>query len=179
MAANANPKNSDNWSTKGYICQSLSGFIPDSETCSTSSYDQAIAVDPNNPYFFTQEGEIYLSLALKTSDDQTNQKNQYLSKAQTQLEKAVSLKSDYSDALYYLGLTYDSLGQKDKAIKEFNAVLQLNPDDKTIPKILSNLNAGLPALQTQNLPVKTPPGSGDAVKNTPVSTPASSEKTSK
>mgnify|MGYP001617664107 CR=1 FL=1 len=59
--------------------------------------------------------------------------------------------------MYSLGLVYDALGQRDKAIEQFTIVKQLNPDDKNIQQILDNLNAGRSALQTVAPVVETPP----------------------
>ena len=89
----------------------------------------------------------------------------------------IKLNQNYSNGLYYLGLVYDAEGQKDNAIKAFTKLQQLNPKDTNIPKILSNLNAGLPALQ-QTPPAKTtPPPSGSTPNPTPTPTP--SAKTTK
>ena len=45
-----------------------------------------------------------------------------------------------------LGLVYDKLGQKSKAIDEFTSILNNNPDNAQVQKILGNLNAGKSAL---------------------------------
>ena len=119
-----------------------------------------------------QEGNVNFISASKLAADQQDQKNQLLSQAQSELEKAVSLNPSYSDAMYSLGLVYDASGQKDKAIQEFTAVQQLNPQDKTVPQILANLKAGLPALQSSVPPSsKTPPASATPSDNT-VKTPS-------
>jgi tetratricopeptide (TPR) repeat protein len=155
MATKLNPANSSNWSNLGYVYQSLYGLVGDTSTWAIKSYDQALKLDPNNPYLLSQEGAVDFGSALALGQDKADQKIQLLNTAKDKLEKAVNLNPNYSNALYYLGLVYDALGQKDKAIAEFTKVQQLNPKDTTIPKILSNLNSGLPALQAP--PVVTPP----------------------
>ncbi|MCX6721371.1 MAG: tetratricopeptide repeat protein, partial [Candidatus Staskawiczbacteria bacterium] len=118
--------------------------ISDADTWALSSYDTALQLDPNNPYLYMQEGNVnYLSKQFAT--------------AQTKLEKSVALNPNYSNALYSLGLVYDATGHKDKAIEQFTKVQQLNPKDTTISKILANLKAGLPALQSPTPPTETPP----------------------
>jgi tetratricopeptide (TPR) repeat protein len=135
-------------------------------TWAINSYDSALKLDPNNPYLYFQEGSVYLVEALSSSDAD---KSGDLAKAQTQLEKAVVLNPNYSDALYSLGLVYDALGQKDQAIAEFTKVQQLNPQNTDIPKILNNLNAGRSALQTATPPTENPPStSTGTVTNPPV-----------
>lgn len=151
-ATDINSNNVDNWSWRGYVFQSLIGLSLDAPTWAMNSYDAALKLDPNNPYLFAQEGNVYFTQALVIGG---SQKAQLLAKAQTQLEKSVALNPNYSNALYSLGLVYDALGQKSKAIAEFTKLQQLNPKDTTIPVILSNLNAGLPALQQPAKAIKS------------------------
>jgi len=167
IATDLNPKDVNNWSSRGYVYQSLLGVFGDAGTWAINSYDSALKLDPNNPYLFSQEGNVYLAEA--TGSSATDQKDQLLAKAQTQLEKAVALNPSYSNALYSLGIVYDFLGQKAKAIDAFTKLQQLNPTNTDIPKILANLNAGKPALQSATPPVETPPsGTSGTVKNPPV-----------
>ncbi len=72
----------------------------------------------------------------------TYYQNEDYQKAKTELERAVSLSSNYSNALYFLGLAYDKLGLSNKAIDEFEKVAELNPGNQQIKKILDNLNSG-------------------------------------
>ncbi|MDD3487221.1 MAG: tetratricopeptide repeat protein [Candidatus Moranbacteria bacterium] len=67
-------------------------------------------------------------------------------KAKTALESTTKLVENYSNALYFLGLTYDKLGDKDDAIKEFQKVADLNPDNEDVKKVISNLKSGKSAL---------------------------------
>lgn len=207
IAVNIGPKNVDNWSMKGYVCQNLAGFITDAVECAIKSYDEAIILDPFNVYLLVQEGNVYLAEAANLPQDQLQNKNRLLSQAQDKFNKAIDLKKDYSlayfqkalasrlqqnvaeeanaldnaekyspndaglalqiglvyyqdknwqkaqaefqralsilpnytNALYYLGLTYDQQGQKDNAIHVFSKVLHSNPNNKNIQKILDNL----------------------------------------
>lgn len=182
-ATNLNPSSSGDWSNRGYIYQSLYGLVGDTSTVALNSYDEALKIDPNNPYLLLQEGTINLVSAQALGKDKSDQKTQLLSRAKTQLEKAVKLNPKYSNALYYLGLVYDALGQKDKAIQEFTSVQQLNPTDNSIVKILSNLKAGLPALQQESdnttPPAPPPPTDNTSTNNTVKNPPVSSNKTVK
>ena len=183
FATNLNPDNSSDWANRGYIYQSLNGLIGDSSTWAKNAYDQALALDPNNPYLLTQEGATDFISTQTLGQANVDQKNQLLSDAQTKLEKAVSLNPNYSDGLYYLGLVYDALGQDSKAIQEFTKVHQLNPNDTSIPKILANLNAGYPALQQATPPAPTPPtdnSSNDtSVQNPPTNSAATTTNITK
>jgi len=75
--------------------------------------------------------------------------------AKTELERAVALDSGYANAIYFLGLTYDKLGQKDKAIAQISKVSELNPDNEELKKVLNNLEAGRSALD--GIEQQTPP----------------------
>ena len=61
------------------------------------------------------------------------------------LEKSIDLALDYSNARYFLGLTYDRQGKKQKAIEQFVIISELNPDNVVVESILNNLKAGNPA----------------------------------
>lgn len=166
-AADINPNNAINLSTSGYVYQNLLGLIPDADKWALQQYDEALKIDPNNPYIWMQRGNVSLMLVQRLSQDQLNQKNQLLSDAQKDLEKATELNPNYSDALYSLGLVYDAQGSRSKAIETFTLIKQLNPDDKTIAQILINLNAGRSAFNSQSTPPasQTPPESAQDAGN--------------
>ncbi len=147
-ATNLNPKEANNWTNRGYIYQSLNGLIGDTTNWTMEAYEQALKLDPNNPYILTQEGVANFIAVSSLEVGQVEQKKSLLSAAKEKLEKAVTLNPDYSNGLYMLGLVYDALGQKNKAMQQFTKVQELNPEDDNVKKILSNLKAGLPALQT-------------------------------
>lgn len=69
-----------------------------------------------------------------------------LEQARVELESAVKLAENYSNARYFLGLIYDKQGNKQKALEQFRKVSDLNPDNQDIKKIISNLENGKKAL---------------------------------
>lgn len=76
-------------------------------------------------------------------------------KAKGELERAVRLDENYSNARYFLGLAYDKEGNKQEAILQFEEIEKSNPGNEEIKKILSNLRAGKSALEGV-LPVQPP-----------------------
>lgn len=78
------------------------------------------------------------------------------------LERATSLVSDYANAMYFLGLSYDKVGRKDDAIKQFTRISALNPDNQEVKNILKNLMAGKGALINV-----APPGPAPEKKKSP------------
>jgi tetratricopeptide (TPR) repeat protein len=65
----------------------------------------------------------------------------YLS-AVSALEKSVKITPDYSNAKYFLGLSYFKTGQSQKSIKEFQDIERLNPDRTDIAGIIKNIKTG-------------------------------------
>jgi len=226
IATDLNPKNIYNWSIGGAVYQNFIGIVPDAETWAIKNYEEAIKLDPNNPYYATQKGIILLSKAYNTDKDNESEKKKDLELAKEQFDKAIKLKSDYSsarfqlamvysaqgktdqvmpalqeakkyaqndvglsfqigllyyqskdyknaqkelertvflnnkysNALYFLGLTYSALGQNDKAIDSIKKVLELNPNNEEVKKVLSNLQSGKNPLDgiVQENPAKVP-----------------------
>jgi len=223
-ATNVNPVNVVNWSVLGYIYQNLVGGIQGTDQWAINSYNQAIDLEPTNPYFPTQQGLVLIAKAVSLPKDKEGDKEQILSDAQGYFEKAIAIKSDYapahfqlamisqlegkteeaiqkleetkkiapandiglafqlgllyyqdknyqkaqaemertvvinpnySNALYFLGLIYDKQGEKNKAIEKFTKVLDLNPGNEEVIKILDNLKAGKEALE--GIIQETPP----------------------
>jgi tetratricopeptide (TPR) repeat protein len=81
-------------------------------------------------------------------------------KAREALENTVKLAENYSNAMYFLGLTYDKLNDKKKALEQFQKVSDLNPDNEDVKKIVSNLENGKKALEglDQNIGGQNPSG---------------------
>ncbi len=73
--------------------------------------------------------------------------NKRFIEAKSEFEKAVELDGNYSNALYSLGLVYDRLGDKQKAIEQFEKVARLNPDNMEVKMILNNLRSGKSAFK--------------------------------
>ena len=59
----------------------------------------------------------------------------------------MKLKPDYVNALYFLGLIYNRLGDKQAALEQFEKALKLNPNNKDIKKIIENLKTQSPTLE--------------------------------
>ena len=68
-------------------------------------------------------------------------------KARIEFERAILLNPDYANALYFLGLTYDELGEKQLAIRAFEKILTANPNHSLVITILNNLRVGEKALK--------------------------------
>lgn len=85
IASDLNPNNTANWLIRGYVYQSLAGLITDGNTWAINSYNEALKLDPNNPYLLTQRGIAYYQVK-----DYQNAKSDF--------QKALELKPDYQNA---------------------------------------------------------------------------------
>lgn len=178
IATDLYPQSSADWSSRGYIYQSLLGISGGAPAWAINSYDSALKLDPNNPYLYLQEGNVYLSEAINLSSTQSSgQKDQLLAKAQKQLEKAMELNPNYSDALYSLGIAYDASGQESKAITAFTRLQQLNPANADISKALASLKTGDSLLPSAVPPAENPPGSISGAANPPAKTTTKTKTT--
>ncbi|MBU4353682.1 tetratricopeptide repeat protein [Patescibacteria group bacterium] len=71
-------------------------------------------------------------------------------------ERAILLNENYANARYFLGLIYDKLGQKEKAIEQFENIEKTNPENTEVKTILRNLVVGKDALDGISPPQKPP-----------------------
>jgi len=171
IAVDLSPNNIANWSARGNVYQNLIGLVENADTEAVTSYNKAMELDPINPYYFLQRGAVYY------------QKKDY-KKAETDFEQALTLRFNYPDALYFLGLTLDSQNQKDKAVDTFSKLLPLLPPDQAqnIQKILDNLKAGKQALEglgPQQPPTADQPPTNPSDSGALPALPAKDNKTNK
>ena len=111
-----NPRNSFNNVLLGSIYENLIPFIADASGFALSSYSGAVALDPQNP-------SNYLALArVKVAKKE-------LDGAVADLEKAVSLKNDYTPARFLLVQVYDQQGKLADAIRRAEELVSLNVND--------------------------------------------------
>ncbi len=83
-------------------------------------------------------------------------------KAQAEMERAISINENYSNARYFLGLIYDKKGDKEKALEQFTKIAALNPDNPEVKRIVDNLTAGKSALDGIVPPAPPPERRRDA-----------------
>lgn len=139
-ATELGPTNVTNWELRGDIYREVSPLITDAAAFAIASYDQAIALSPNNPRYRVDSARGYLALAdllapLVKGDDADVAKNaktaqdNALQNANDALMKAIELKSDYAEARYYLAFVQERQGKLAEAIASMEIVRQSAPTD--------------------------------------------------
>jgi len=129
VATDVNPNNVANWSVRGFIYQNLIGVISGTKDWAVDSYEEALKLEPTNPYFPTQSGISLLKENTFLSEEDTERRRENLSKAEEQFKKAIELKSDYAPAHFQLAIVYQAQGKQLEAISELERARDSAPND--------------------------------------------------
>lgn len=144
------PHSVDNWSSLAVVYQTLSAYMQDAGPLAIKSYQEAMLRESTNPAYPTEIGHLFLNQAdaykpLLDSKDKAQQTQakqaiqQSLMAAQESLQKAVTLKSDYFPAHYYLGVVMERQNKLKEAIAELEQVLRSNNKEMGVAFELSIL----------------------------------------
>ncbi len=139
-ATELGPTNVTNWELRGDIYREVSPLITDAAQFAIASYDQAIALSPNNPRYRVDSARGYLALAdflapMVDGDDADVAKqakasqDTALQSANDALMKAIALKSDYAEARYYLAFVQERQGKLAEAVASMEIVRGSAPND--------------------------------------------------
>ena len=145
------PNNVANWEMLGSIYREVSPVVSGAADASISAFEKAHELEPANPTHIADLGRSYLTFA-ETARAQTTSEDQAtadsakaavadnLKKAEDALTKAITLKTDYAPAHYYLALVYEREGRLEDAIAKMEAVKTYNPLDVGVAFQLGILN---------------------------------------
>lgn len=137
------PSSVDNYANLAVIYQAVSSFIPGTDEMAIKSYEDSLALEPNNAVFMNEIGKLYVLRSdayrtkLSASDEAARKEAEQnvaaeLDKASSWFNKAITAKPDYAAARFNLGLVYERQNRLPEAIQKFEEVLATNPTDKTI-----------------------------------------------
>ena len=135
-ATDLNPANVNNWSVRAFVYQNLTGLTQEVEDFALQSYDEAIKLEPSNPYFYTQKGIITLKKASLAPADDKEGKDKALAEAKVLFDKAVNLKIDYTPARLQIATVYQMQDRSEDAIKELVDAKRLSPQDASVALML-------------------------------------------
>jgi len=97
-------------------------------------FKQAIGLKPNNPVFHCHLGQAFVAAPLLAITHRINAGFRLRDSAElaiAELKEAIRLKPDYCEAYMILGEAYMYLGENDKALRSFQAVIEL-PDSQKL-----------------------------------------------
>jgi tetratricopeptide (TPR) repeat protein len=126
-ATDLNPANVANWSVRGFTYQSLAGMAQGAEDWTIRCYDEALKLEPSNPYYLTQKGVMLLRKGILAQNEK--EKGDYFSQAEDLFKKAIELKSDYAPAHFQLAMVYYNRGNLDDAISKMEETKNFAPSD--------------------------------------------------
>lgn len=107
-----NPQISSNWENLARLYQALIPFANDADSWTIAAYQQAVALDPNNPNLRIAFGGVFYSL--KRYDE-----------AIRLFETAAAFKPDHANAYYNLAVALRDRGDEEAAVRQMQQVLQL------------------------------------------------------
>ncbi len=139
-ATELGPTNVINWEVRGDIYRNVSPLISDAAAFAIASYDKAIALAPNNPKYAVSSARAYLALAdtlapVAKGDDAaaaTTAKiaqDDALQHAHDALMHAITLKSDYAEARYFLAFVQERQNKLAEAVASMEIVRASAPRD--------------------------------------------------
>lgn len=128
-----------NWNNLSTIYRSLIGFGENADKFAILASQQAISLDPNNPFQYIELGGIYYQLGL-------------YDEAIRQFQIAINLKNDYANAYYNFGHALESKGNLEEALNAYNTVKTLVAKDK---ENSNKITEEIKALQTKIKEQKT------------------------
>lgn len=128
-ATEVNPKNVDNWSIRGYIYQSLIGIVGGTKDWAVEAYNEALKLEPINPFFPTQAGMSIMKAVRGLAENQKEEKNELIAKAKEKFFQAIELKSDYASAHFQLAMAYQAEGDQQKMAETLEKTKEVAPFD--------------------------------------------------
>ncbi len=139
-ATELGPTNVTNWELRGDVYREVSPLVADAASFAIASYQEAVRLAPNNPKYAVALARGYLAyadvltpIAQGDDDDQAalakTAQTEALQKASDTLLGAITLKSDYAEARYYLASVQERQGKLAEAVASMELVRSSAPSD--------------------------------------------------
>lgn len=162
------PNDSSAWLTLASIYQNLINVAQGADQFTLEAYAQAVSLDRANPTLRIQFGGLLLQLAQKETDPQ--KQAAYFSRAQTEMQTAIQLKTDYSNAYYNYAKLSEAMRNYAQAVATMQQALKYlepnSPDHARAESELETLKTKLPS------PTPTPSPSPATTEPTTLTTPS-------
>ncbi len=128
-ATNLSPKNVANWTVRGFTYRNVINLITGASDWAVKSYEEAVKLEPTNPFIYTELGRVYLAKADGLSQDKQEEKEAEFVKAREQFQKSIDLKSDYASAHFQLASIYIRENKIGEAIGKMEEAKSAAPND--------------------------------------------------
>jgi len=144
--------------------KSTNSYVAGANDLAIDVYERSAELEPINPFIKTQLAQLYL-IKDNFFINQQQKDSELIGMAKEQLQEAVNLSPNYSNARYFLGFVLDREGDKAGALEQFERVLFFNQDNQAMRLIVQNLRSGRPALgpPAPNEPQKAPEGDAQGI----------------
>jgi tetratricopeptide (TPR) repeat protein len=137
-ASTLSPQDVSNWLTRGQVYRQLIGFINGADDWAETAFEEALRLDPLNPFTYTEWGRVYVTranlIAANAQQDKASQEkmNEWLEAALEKFNQAIAIKPDYAPAHFESALIFDRQGKSNEAIAKMEINRQLLPRDTGI-----------------------------------------------
>lgn len=129
-AAEISPKNVANWDLRGSVYENLIGLAGGAGDLALKNFKKASELDPQNPYFPTEIGKVYLKKAdIFSKKAEPEKVAENLTQAQDNFQKSLALKSDYAPAHFQIAMVYLRQGKTKEAIEKLESTKSIAPFD--------------------------------------------------
>jgi len=134
-ATTLSPNDVSNWLVRADVYSKITGLVDGSIDWADASYDEAIKIEPINPFIFTQKGKLAIIRAnmiapqVKESKEAKDAYDGFLELALENFNRAIELKPDYAPAHFQSALVFEARGELLEAIKKMEINRQLLPQD--------------------------------------------------
>jgi tetratricopeptide (TPR) repeat protein len=134
-ASTLSPGDVSNWLVRGQIYRQVVGLVNGASDWAENSYDEAVKLEPLNPFTLTELGRIYVTRANLIADQAQKDRtlrakmDEYLTKALEKFNQAIAAKPDYAPAHFETALIFDRQGRVGEAISKMEINRQLLPRD--------------------------------------------------
>jgi len=138
QTTNLSPKDASNWLLRGQVYRGLMSIIDGAFEWAESSYNEAIKLEPSNPFAYLELGRLYAdkadAIAEQARDNQEVKTtwDGYIASAMKNFDEAIKLKANYPEAYFEQAKLYDRQGKIAEAIKKLEINRQLAPKDTNI-----------------------------------------------
>jgi len=129
------PKDAVNWALRGQIYRGLLNVINGASEWAETSYNEAIKLEPSNPFIYLELGRLYTNRAdliveqAKKNTEDKKKWDEYLDVALKNFNKAIELKPNYAPAHFEVAQVFNRQGKLTEAIKKMEINFQLTPND--------------------------------------------------